>query len=165
MHSSARLSKDGVYRYWLRRRWDGRVWDFSGADDLWVMLNPSTAGVTVNDPTINRCMGFSRGWGAPGIVVGNLYALRATDPRELKLHPDPIGPDNDAVLAQMTAWTQRHGGRVIVAWGTQLGIETRVRDVLRIVDAPLLCLGTTKSGAPRHPLYVKGDTALQPWRS
>jgi hypothetical protein len=31
------------------------------------------------------------------------------------------------------------------------------------VGAHPLCLGTTKSGAPRHPLYVRSDTPLVPY--
>jgi hypothetical protein len=94
MTATAVLSDCGTYRYRLGRRWA------EGPVDVWIMLNPSTADATVDDRTIRRCMEFSRRWGAGALVVGNLFALRATDPAELVRHPDPIGPDNDEHLTR-----------------------------------------------------------------
>jgi hypothetical protein len=38
-----------------------------------------------------------------------------------------------------------------------------IRELL--ADVPLMCLGVTASGAPRHPLYVRADAPLVPWRA
>jgi hypothetical protein len=153
----ATISEDGVYRYELSRRWSVAV------ADVWIMLNPSTADADVDDATIRRCMGFSRSWGAGGIRVVNLFALRATDPEQLRRHPDPIGPDNDGAIALAVSLARIRDGRVIVAWGSHLMSVQRGRHVRDLVGGPLLCLGTTRRGAPRHPLYVRGDTRLVTW--
>lgn len=35
--------------------------------------------------------------------------------------------------------------------------------MLRGLGVELLCLGMTKDGSPRHPLYVPADQVLSPW--
>ena len=83
---SAVISECRLYRYRL-----DRVWDTGEAQVLFVMLNPSTADATVDDRTICRCMEFARAWGYGGLVVGNLFAYRATNPQQLKNVDDPVG--------------------------------------------------------------------------
>lgn len=153
------LSDDGVYRY---RLW--RVWDPDRLPTAFVMLNPSTADARVDDPTIRRCTGFARAWGAGGIVVVNLYAYRATDPRELAAAEgrgvDVVGPENDAhVRAAFAAVDQ-----VVFAWGAATlgpGVARRVREALP-PGLEVSCLGVTKQGHPRHPLYLAANTARLP---
>lgn len=158
----AHLSTDGVYRYSLTRRWNEPMPDRLPVLDLWIMLNPSTADADQDDPTIRRCIAFSRGWGADGLRVVNLFALRSTDPAALLRHPDPIGPRNDATLALLARASRELGGRVVCAWGAHSMAAERARTVQHLIgDA--VCLGTTKAGAPRHPLYVRGDTAPVVW--
>jgi hypothetical protein len=71
---SARLSECGTWRYYLARHWAPK-----GEALAFVMLNPSTADATVDDPTIRRCIGFARRDGYAGLVVVNLFALRSTE--------------------------------------------------------------------------------------
>ena len=54
---------------------------------VWVMLNPSTATDTANDPTVRRCIGFAIRWGYRVMDVTNLSPVRATDPSELLIGP------------------------------------------------------------------------------
>lgn len=154
--SWAVVSGDGVYRYRLGRNWG------DGPTDVWIMLNPSTADATRDDPTIRRCIGFSKRWGAGGLVVVNLYALRSTDPAALLTHPDPVGPDNDETLVMAGAHAELTGGRAIAAWGTHPATAHRAVAAYALAG-PLWCLGTTRSGAPRHPLYVPAVTQPVPW--
>src|SRR5262245_13227298 len=107
--SSAELSPCGRYRYALTRTWGDPK-----KVVCWVMLNPSTADADQDDPTIRRCLGFSRAWGAGGLVVVNLFALRATDPDQLRIAADPVGPDNDSHLS-----TAAFGRLVVAAWGAR----------------------------------------------
>jgi hypothetical protein len=154
--SSARLSPHVLYRYSPTHRW-GR----GGRTATFIMLNPSTADATVDDPTIRRCIGFARSWGCQGLSVLNLYALRATDPAELWRASDPVGPDNDAYLADHFSSAQTWP--LVAAWGSAANPE-RVAQVLALSGtAELQALGVTKTGQPRHPLYLRADCALSPW--
>lgn len=153
---AARLSADGVYRWWLSR-W----WDMSLPGDLWVMLNPSTADAEQDDPTIRRCIRFSQSWGSGGLVVVNLFALRSTVPGAIYAHPDPVGPENDATIFDEA---RAAFGRIVCAWGVHGAYRNRGLRVVRLLQQagrPVYRLGAaTKHGHPRHPLYVKGDTPL-----
>lgn len=139
----------GMHRYLL---W--RTWDTTRPRHLWVLLNPSTADATSDDPTLRRCAGFSRDWGYGGLEMVNLFALRATDPRELLRAEEPIGSENDRYIAAAAA---RAAG-IVVAWGARGTLLRRDQAVLALLSrhaaCPLHCLGTTRKDCPRHPLYV-----------
>jgi len=149
--SGATMSQDGVYRYRLWRTW-GR-----GDPLIWIMLNPSTADAEVDDPTIRRCVSFAKREKFGGIEVVNLYALRSTDPKAIAQHPDPVGPFNWIHWQMLRA---NHPTSVwVAAWGAGC---PNVMLPPHIVD-DYVCLGRTRSGAPRHPLYVRADTAFVPY--
>lgn len=153
--SSAVISECGTYRYRLTRQWTPTLPALG-----WVMLNPSTADNTVNDPTIRRCIAFAKAWGYGGIAVRNLYALRATSPKELATHPDPVGPGNDVALKHVAVTEPV----TVLAWGANAPADRAemVTALLKmqsgVYGTSLAVLGWTKSGAPRHPLYVRADT-------
>lgn len=153
---SAVISSCGQYRYWLER-----AGDLLAARPLpFLMLNPSTADAQLDDPTIRRCRGFAKTLGYSGIIVVNLYALRSTDPAALWAHPDPVGPENDQHIIRAT-----DSGEVVCAWGANAQRE-RVEDVVRMLrygGRRMHCLGTTRDGHPRHPLYVRADQPLVEW--
>jgi len=155
---SAIISECGTYRYLLTRPGDRHA-DKGSA--LLLMLNPSTADATEDDPTIRRCRSFARAWGCNGIAVANLYALRATDPAELWKHADPVGPDNDW---RLTAIAKEYTD-IVCAWGVNARPErvAAVTNILIAAGGRLWCLGTTKDGHPRHPLYLRSDQTLIPW--
>lgn len=145
---------EGRYRYLLERRWG------AGPTVLWVLANPSSADEERDDPTVRRCVSFARSAGSGGLLLVNLRAWRATDPRRLAEAPEPVGPDNDAAIRTALAATT---GAVVVAWGVQRD-AARVRTVFDLLgDRPTVCLGVTRGGHPRHPLYVPGSTRLRPW--
>ena len=83
----AGFSRCGRYRYWLRRRWNGDL-----PQCTFIGLNPSTADARTNDPTLRRCINFADQWGYGSLLLVNLFALRSTDPRALRLSDDPQGP-------------------------------------------------------------------------
>lgn len=151
---------DGDYRYHLTRRWGPKI-----DTVVWVMLNPSTADADVDDPTIRRCISFSAELGADSLRVINLYAYRATDPKHLLAVEDPVGPMNNTVIRETLLAARAMRSPVIGAWGVNARAD-RVSEFVTIADecrVPLHCLGITKSGMPRHPLYVLGSTRPTPW--
>lgn len=159
---TAIISHCGTYRYRLERLLQRDMLSPASRGPIaFMMLNPSTADHTQDDPTIRRCTGFARSWGCDRYAVSNLYALRSPKPSALALHDDPVGPDNDAHLAELAGDFRD----IVCAWGA--GAEQQrvqvVVSVLRQAGARLWCLGTTKDGSPRHPLYVRGDQPLLPW--
>ncbi len=160
MAERAIISDCGSYRYLLTRPSEVARPDRGTA--LFLMLNPSTADAEVDDPTIRRCRGFAKAWGCNGLTVANLFALRSTDPAVLLSHADPIGPLNDDWLRRLA----REYGDVVCAWGAHsmaVGRSAAVAEIMRKAGARLWCLGTTKQGFPRHPLYVRGDQQLVEW--
>jgi len=155
---------DGPYRYLLTRDLGA---DLSCGNEraLFVMLNPSTADAMEDDPTIRRCKGFARAWDCRHLEVVNLYALRTPSPRVLFARQaggeDVVGPGNDEAIGTAC----RRADIVVAAWGA-FAEHARVAAVLQLAAAAqkrLLCLGVTKLGAPRHPLYVRAEQAPQPW--
>lgn len=145
------LSDDRIYRYTLWRSW---------ADDLFhnhtnegfimfIGLNPSTADETLDDPTIRKCMGFAKRWGYLTICMTNLFAFRATEPRAMKGHPHPIGPDNDRWLAAIA----REASIIVACWGVNGQHMGRDQEVMKLLDN-MECLRLTQAGHPEHPLYV-----------
>ena len=160
------ISEDGRYRYALNRRWD-----LQRPVMPWIGLNPSTADADTDDHTIRRMRFYAERDGYGGLCVLNLYALRATDPAVLRGHPDPVGPGNDAWLAGLTedmgvshAVYVNPLRPVMLAWGAHPLAAARVPAVLELLAGlPLACLGTTKSGAPRHPARLSNDVPVVPW--
>jgi hypothetical protein len=155
--AGADISDCGLYRYSL---W--RTWDPAKPPVCWCMLNPSTADGSADDPTIRRCVDFAKRWGHGGIVVVNLFAFRATDPAALARTAAPVGMRNDERIHLAV-------GRcplVVAAWGcggSLFGRDAAVRRLLAFAGADVRCLGTTKGGHPRHPLYVKASAVPVPF--
>lgn len=150
---SAELSPDGVYRYRLDR---GRR--DAGGNVCWIMLNPSTADAEQDDPTIRRCWGFTGQWGQSSLTVVNLFAYRATSPKDMKQAADPVGPENDRYIIE--AVNSPDVVAVVAAWGEHGKFRNRageVRQLLADHNVPLYCLERSKSGQPKHPLYLRGD--------
>lgn len=146
MNKSAVISKCGRYRYRL-----DRVWEETKGRVNFVMLNPSTADATTDDPTIRRCVAFARDWGYGGIVVTNLFIYRATSPEVLKT----VGghPAADSIIKTCA----EQSDLVVAAWGnhgTLYNRGERVRAFLASHGIELNHLGLTKIGQPKHPLYL-----------
>lgn len=146
--SSAIYSDCEIYRYALTR-----IWQPAGERVLFIMLNPSKATEQQNDPTIERCERRARALGFGGFRAVNIFALRETDPKLMRRHPAPAGPDNDIIISQSCDWADV----IIAAWGAHgdfLDRGAQMRDVLHATGRPLHTLGLTKAGHPRHPLYI-----------
>lgn len=164
--SDAIFSPCEKYRYALIRNWacgHSLFTDAEHSDEFaaFCCLNPSKADATRNDPTVVRCSNFAKAWGYGGFVMLNAFAYRATDPREMKRQPDPVGPSNDAMLQQVTEMA----GIVVAGWGTHANFLGRQKQLLDMLPkhCSLHHLGLTKDGLPSHPLYLKADTQPTLW--
>ncbi len=146
----AAYSNDYQYRYEFCRRWA------DGDSVVWVLLNPGTGDTDGKQrPTLGRCIKWSRQWGYGALTIVNLFAYRATRPKDLLRAADPVGPDNDETLAHVTGAADR----VVAAWGAHGRLIGRGREVaVRLPNA--FCLGHTSKGQPRHPLYVPSSGSL-----
>lgn len=147
MVKGARFSDCRKYRYVL---W--RTWRENRKRVMFIGLNPSIADETADDPTIRRCIGFAEAWGFGGIYMLNLFAFRATNPKEMKKTSDPIGPLNNDFLKIHI----KPSGLNIACWGTHGNFMNRSKTVIELLgDENLSCFGMTQSGQPKHPLYLK----------
>jgi len=136
------------YRYSLTR-----VWDDGGKTALFVMLNPSTATELQNDPTVERCERRARALGFGAFSVCNIFAWRATDPKNMRAQMDPVGPGNDEAIFEEA----HRADAIVCAWGTHgahLDRGHAVERALRVKGHTLTHLGLTKAGHPKHPLYI-----------
>ena len=155
--STAVYSDCERYRYLLTR-----VWEPAGRKALFIMLNPSTATEVQNDPTVERCERRARTLGFGGFRVTNIFAWRDTDPKKMRAAAEPIGAENDAMIAQSGDW----GDQIIAAWGAhgehlQRGVAMEA--LLRDMELPVFHLGLTKAGHAKHPLYIAYTQQPELW--
>ncbi len=161
MRTDAVLSIDELYRYRLERDWTpaGQVQRTA----TWVMLNPSTADATLDDPTLNRCLSFTRRAGLSRLLVVNLYALRSPDPAVLEAHRDAEGPMNASHVRSALAEAQL----IVAAWGAHpMALRSTIRLKLGIMapaGVPVVCLGYAGKRQPRHPGRIAATTEFQPF--
>jgi hypothetical protein len=150
--SSAVISPCGRWRYKLVRQWDDTLFTA-----VFIMLNPSTADSTTDDPTIRKCMGFARHNNCGGIEVYNLFAYRCSKPQSLAVlsHNERIGPENDDYLCAIN----RYSGKLIYAWGNSMErypwFKERVEEIRNLFSfRPAWCVKQSEGKQPWHPLYV-----------
>lgn len=161
VRKQASLSSCGRYRYQLRRTWDEKLRPY-----VIGMLNPSTADDEVDDPTIRVCMTRARKLNCGSLIVWNLGALRATDPKLWMRSNCPIGARNDWWIKYTLQECSERNGIAVVAWGNHGTFRERGKVALRALyeaEVQPMCLGVTNNGQPRHPLYVSSNTELRPF--
>lgn len=156
----ARISDCGRYRYSLER-----IWNADAKLLIFCMLNPSTADAELDDPTIRRCMGFAGREACGGIRVVNLFTLRTSSPADLWKADDRIGgPEAERALVAAADDAARDDLPIVCAWGAgSRGKGVFTIEMMRARGARLVCLGRTKDGSPRHPLYVRADQRFEPF--
>ena len=167
IHYSATCSPCGQYRYVLRRRWAEQQ-----VPCIFVMLNPSTADAQKDDPTIRRVMALSKGFGFGGVYVLNLFAIRGSNPDIIKQVANPVGTDNKHWWGDTVRDLRRWYGvlpTVICAWGTRGGFRDQDRVALGwLAESGVeerFCLGRTKDGFPKHPLYLPQTVEMECYRT
>jgi hypothetical protein len=172
--TKALFSEDRKFRYALWREWNAPENDLAlfineAAESRvankgfanFICLNPSTADETADDPTIAKCIRFSKQWGYSGFCMTNLFAFRATDPEDMKYENDPIGVANDHHVLEIA----KIASMVICAWGndgTHLNRAAQVFKNLRNNNVSLHYLKRNGEGKgePAHPLYLSEKTTI-----
>lgn len=164
MISNALVSADQRYRYWLTREWDAAKWKV-----CFIGLNPSTADHAHNDPTIIKCIGFAQRWGFGGLLMLNLCAWRATEPRDMwaahRECKDIIGGEENS-LASLSAYIERTtAGRIVAAWGKLPPKSSAQSRAIAVRDfwPKLECIKRNQDGSPAHPLFLPSYLTLSPW--
>lgn len=155
IQTGATFSECRTYRYALWRRWS------EGPAMLWIMLNPSTADETRNDPTVERCQRRAEQAAYGAVWVANIFALRSTDPAALYRHRDPVGPENNDHIGALA----RDAGLVVCGWGNHGTHMARGADVMTRLQAAghePHCLRMTGKRQPGHPLYIGYDVEPKP---
>lgn len=147
---------DRTYRYTLHRFIEGTSPDQGLVN--FIMLNPSTANEKALDNTLRRCLGFSASWGYHGFVITNLFAVRTRHPTVMKLHPFPIGVDNDAHILQQAQQSET----VVCGWGLDgqhRGRDEEVKATLKNngIQAHYLKLVGPGKDFPGHPLFLSSE--------
>ena len=158
---SAVLSPCGSYRYRLER--DLGLFGPVGA---FIMVNPSTADAELDDQTIRKVKGFATRFGWSRVIVGNVFAFRATDISRLSTVSDPVGPENEEQLRRILDDAEN----IVCAWGALQKLPPNLRNQWRTIvtlagasGRALHCLGMVKDGHPKHPLMVGYSTSLAAW--
>ena len=158
---SAIISECGKYRYTLTREIEQITRQVRPC--LFIMLNPSTADHTKDDPTIRKCLKFAKREGCTSLTVVNLLALRTTNPDGLLGEGDSFGPDNHHHIVKEIS---RHKlGLIVCAWGSHKAVRVSniASEVVRIISdrTTPYCLKINKDGNPAHPLYIRDDEPLK----
>ena len=157
-NSGCSWSPGKKYRYWLYRRMIRSEFRLRAC----IGLNPSTADETTDDRTVRRLVVRAADDGFAEFVMLNLFAYRSTDPDKMLATHDPVGKNNNADLLD---WCRR-SEQIVLCWGnhgSHLGRSAQVLEMLRPYADKLYCFGLTKSGEPRHPLYLPKNTPLVKW--
>ena len=174
--TGAIISSCGQYRYRLERRMsdyptvshDAMVdAGVAGKTVAFFGVNPSRADAFVDDATVRKWVGFCLRWGVPRFIVGNVFAYRATDVRDLGREINPIGADNHWHLGNIAAAADI----LVPCWGDVGKVPDRLREnfmgarsMLATYKKPIKVFGLTATGCPRHPLMLGYDTPLIDWR-
>ncbi len=162
VHKSAIISDCGLYRYELRRIWDDKLPPYVSG-----MLNPSTADDEIDDRTIIRNWRRAKALSCGSLIVWNLGAGRATNPEDWKAMADPIGPKNDDHIRRILIECRERNGIAMAGWGAHGSFMGRDKIAMQIAaetGVTFRCLGTTKDGQPKHPLYIARSQLLIEWR-
>ncbi|CAA6827015.1 MAG: Unknown protein [uncultured Sulfurovum sp.] len=154
MQKNAILSEDREYRYIL-----SRIWDKTKPMVMIIGLNPSTADETEDDPTIGRCISFSKSWGYGGVYMLNLFAFRATEPKDMFKALNPVGSENDNFIEIYS----KKVDKIICAWGNDGVYKNRSYHIRKKFNN-LFYLKMNQTGEPSHPLYLKSDLLPQKWK-
>lgn len=132
-------------------------------------INPSTAVPNTPDRTVARVHRFAVDNEYDSWAMLNVYPQIATDPKDLdREYRQDLKAENERQIEGIIA------GRpltLLAAWGGLIAsrsyLPSLLKDILKLTSVAAcnwVSLGdSTKAGHPRHPLYVRAYTPLQPF--
>ena len=126
-----------------------------------ILMNPRRTREVQRKKSIERCERRARMWGFAGIRIFNLYAFRATEPKDMKAAADPFGPENLDGLVKAIGSDRN----IIAGWGAHGGYRNASSIIMAEVERvgrTVYCLEKTKAGQPKHPLYIGYDKTPVP---
>lgn len=160
---SAIISPCGKYRYRLDRdvQPEGLVFAYFG-------VNPSTADAVVDDPTVKKWLGFTQRKGGRKFIVGNVFAYRSTDVKQLRVTGDDLfGPDWGLHMSAII----QEADVLVPCWGALAKMPAFMRDTpgmllqhLRASGKPVMSFGLNNDGTPKHPQMLAYATPLEVWQ-
>ncbi|MBU0467052.1 MAG: DUF1643 domain-containing protein [Nanoarchaeota archaeon] len=149
VYSEALFSECEKYRYKLKRKWDNNL-----PQIMFIGLNPSTADEIKNDPTVSRMINYAKQWGYGSVSVCNVFAFRATFPKDLKNTKELVGRENDKSITEEAQSSEK----IVIAWGNHALFMNRNIEMMSLLHKhELFCIGVNKNGEPKHVLYLKKD--------
>ncbi len=142
---------------------------------VFIGLNPSKGNSVNNDRTLIRIIKFCSKWNYKIIYIINLFGLISKSPLQLLKVSDPVGDYNDLVTFQVLEfWSKNVNCHLWLGWGDKGKINKRDLKVLQKIkefsnlnvkeyspSKRLFCLGLSKKGNPRHPLYMPNESFLR----
>ena len=155
MLKEATISTCDLYRYNLTRKWNNEGNNLVS----FIGLNPSTADASQDDPTLTRCINFSKALGFDGLILVNLFAYRSTSPKLMMEYDEPIGEENNTYIIDAISKTNK----TILCWGNHGSYKSRDKELLELIKSykeSYYCFGLTKKNQPKHPLYLSKTTCL-----
>jgi len=139
--------------------------------------NPSDAGDDREDPTSSWWNRWFEHWGFGGYDAGNLYSFVTSSPAECRRRYDDAigGPnwhDRDEIFANLDAVVAmaKRADQVSVCFGNIAWDREWIDHVVEAIQTgegpwpDLWCWGTTKSGAPTHPM-ARGKYRIDTYQS
>jgi len=158
MNRRAAFSRCGTYSSRLDRDWSNSRESLGSV--VFIGLNPSTADHRVDDPTIRRCIDFTRRWGYDALTVVNLFAYRTPYPKILKQADDPVGPYNIRHIKNAV----KTADLTVACWGRYGSWFNQDQRLFGQLGTKLYCFSQNADGSPAHPLYQRADTKPKLWQ-
>ncbi len=135
-------------------------------------MNPSTAAPDALDPTLKSVERIARANGYDSFLMFNVYAQRATRPRDMDRELNgALHRENLAAFRYILAASGDAAPSVWAAWGSIIELRPYLRRCVEDLVAAGEEYGArwytagprSKKGHPHHPLYLKKDSALEPF--
>ena len=160
-------TNDNKYRYAL-----GEIKENYDSILICFGINPSEATPEKLDPTTKRIKKIALEHGYDSWIILNICAQRATNPNKMDEEQNLIlHNDNLSIITNLLS-NYSHCSDILFAYGDLISkkyyLKKNLCEIINIIKTTdyignCYCLGTTKAGHARHPLYQKKATPFVPF--